>query len=294
MKNKNNTKVSHIRCKFYNLNRNVVCIILCTAIFSACERDSPVNKIKNDNDTPPLFTEISVQSGLIFHHFLGATGEHHFPELAGVGLALFDYDNDGDLDVYMLQGHMLDENKSINDASFPPPATHFPGNRLYQNRLIPDGHLRFEDVTEQAGVGSQGYGMGAAVGDYDNDGDQDLYVTNFRDNVFYKNNGDGTFTDITETSRLHEKRWSASAAFFDYDLDSDLDLFVTNYVDLTVKGAKACAGSTGQIDYCGPTSYSAVPDRLFRNDGDGYFTNVTFAFNAVPDMSDSSLNVPFP
>jgi len=275
MNNKNNTKVSYIRCKFYNLNRKAVCIILCTIIFNACERDLP-DDTEIDNDMPPLFTEIAEQSGLIFHHFLGATGEYHFPELAGVGLAIFDYDNDGDLDIYMLQGHMLDENKSINDASFPPPATHFPGNRLYQNRLIPDGHLRFEDVTEQAGVGLQGYGMGVAVGDTDNDGDQDIYVTNFRDNVFYRNNNDGTLTDITADSRLHEKRWSASAAFFDYDLDSDLDLFVTNYVDFTVKGAKACSGATGQVEYCGPKSYKAVPDRLFRNDGDNNFTNVTF------------------
>jgi hypothetical protein len=127
----------------------------------------------------------------------GATGEYYQPEIFGPGLALLDYDNDGDLDIYLLQGAMLDSGRSPAGALFPPPARHWPGDRLFRNDLDATGALKFTDVTEQAGLGSTGYGQGVAVGDYDNDGDPDLYVTNFGPNVLYRNNADGTFSDVT-------------------------------------------------------------------------------------------------
>jgi hypothetical protein len=141
--------------------------------------------------------------------------------------------------------------------------------------LAETGKLQFVDVTEQAGVGHVGYGMGVAVGDYDNDGFQDLYVTNFGQNVLYHNNGDGTFTDVTREAGVDDPHWSTSAAWVDFDGDGLLDLFVCNYVDFTTKGNKRCYAPTGDLDYCTPVAYKAVPSRLFKNLGNGKFLDVT-------------------
>ena len=225
----------------------------------------------------PLFREVATETGLNFHHFTGATGELFLPEIMGSGAALLDYDGDGDLDVYLLQSMMLNEKKKISDALFPPPPGWKPGNRLFRNDFIPTGKLRFTDVTERAGVGHVGYGMGAATGDYDNDGDPDLYVTNFGSNILYRNNGNGTFTDVTREAGVDDPRWSTSTTFLDYDRDGDLDLFVTNYVDFTPQGNKRCYDSTGELIYCTPAAYRPVPSRLFRNEGNGKFVDVTQA-----------------
>ena len=221
-----------------------------------------------------LFLEVAAQVGLDFQHFPGATGEFFLPEITGSGVGLLDYDLDGDLDVYLVQGAPLDS-AQITHYTFPPPATHFPGNRLYRNELVPSGTVRFLDVTEQAGVGFAGHGMGVAVADSDNDGDPDLYVTNVGPNVFYRNNGDGTFQDVTDTAGVQDERWSTSAAFVDYDRDGHLDVFLANYVDFTYAGNKPCYGLGGWRDYCGPQTYRPVPDRLFRNQGDGRFRDVS-------------------
>src|SRR5262245_44208656 len=222
-----------------------------------------------------LFRDVAEESGLRFHHFTGATGEFYMPEIMGSGCALFDYDGDGDLDAYFTQGTLLDEKKKMSDASFPPPAGWKPGARLFRNELIPSGKLRFTDVTEQAGVGHKGYGMGVAVGDVDNDGDRDIYVTNAGANVLYRNNGNGTFTDVTREAGVDDPRWSSSAAFLDYDRDGDLDLYVCNYIDFTLKGNKRCYAPTGEVDFCAPSAYRPAPARLFRNQGDGKFVDVT-------------------
>jgi hypothetical protein len=228
---------------------------------------------------------VAEEVGLKFRHFTGATNEFYMPEIMGAGVALFDYDNDGDLDVYLIQGTTFDPKKKPEETRFPPPPgkqrpealrQSMPsGNRLFRNELIPSGKLRFTDVTEQAGVGYVGYGMGVAVGDYDNDGFRDLYVTNFGHNVLYHNNGNGTFTDVTRQVGVDDPRWSASAAFLDYDRDGNLDLFVTNYVDFTIRGNKRCFAPTGEPDYCTPSLYRPMPDRLFRNLGNGRFADVT-------------------
>lgn len=224
------------------------------------------------DSTAALFRDVAEDVGLKFHHFTGATGDYFMPEIMGAGAAVFDYDNDGDLDVYLVQGTTLAEGKKL---LFPPRADWKPGNRLFRNMLTETGKLEFVDVTEQARVGFVGYGMGAAVADYDNDGNQDLYVTNFGRNVLYHNNGDGTFTDVTEAAGVDDVRWSTGASWLDFDGDGFLDLYVANYVDFTVKGSKQCFASTGELDYCTPRIYRPTPDRLFRNLGDGKFADVT-------------------
>ncbi len=208
----------------------------------------------------PLFDEASARTGLNFEHLNGAVGEFFMPEIMGSGLALIDYDSDGDLDVYFLQGSEFSESGSHS-------------NQLFRNELIPSGELRFVDATAGSGLDHSGYGMGAAVGDYDNDGDPDLFITNFGANALFRNDGDGTFSDVT-SSGLDDPRWSASASFFDYDNDGDLDLFFTNYVDFNVRNNKDCFDPTGARDYCTPNVYNPVPDRLFRND-DGSFVDVS-------------------
>ncbi len=223
----------------------------------------------------PLFREAAEDVGLMFYHFAGTTGQYYMPEIMGAGVALFDYDNDGDLDVYLVQGTMFDPTQDPRSARFPPPPGWKPGNRLFRNLLSETGKLAFVDVTERAGIGHIGYGMGVAVGDYDNDGFQDLYVTNFGHNILYHNNGDGTFTDVTVQARVDDPRWSTSASWVDYDHDGRLDLFVANYLDFTVKGNKQCYASTGERDYCTPKMYQPVPARLFHNLGDGTFEDVT-------------------
>jgi len=229
--------------------------------------------------TPPLFRDVAQESGLRFVHFTGSTGEYFMPEIMGAGGALFDYDGDGDLDVLLLQGTMLDESKTPAQAHFPPAPGQPPGARLFRNDRVrgPDGRyrLRFTDVTEKAGLRFSGYGMGVAVGDYDNDGHPDVYLTAFGPNALYHNNGDGTFTDVTRTAGVDDPRWSTSATFFDFDGDGDLDLFVANYLDFTIAGNKTCFDSVGARDFCSPSRYRPVPGRLFRNDGGGRFTDVT-------------------
>jgi enediyne biosynthesis protein E4 len=217
-----------------------------------------------------LFRDVAAGSGLRFQHVNGASGQFHLPEIMGAGGALFDYDGDGDLDVLLLQGTILGHSRRPDDRSTP---------RLFRNDLKPRVResLHFTDVTAGAGFTAGDYGMGVAVGDYDNDGDPDLYLTNVGANRLYRNDGGGRFTDVTRKAGdgLDDPRWSTSASFTDYDADGALDLFVTNYVEFSVNDNKICSDPTGVRDYCGPLQFRPVPDRLFRNNGDGTFIDVT-------------------
>ncbi len=226
----------------------------------------------------PLFEERAEATGLVFRHFAGAAGAYYLPEIMGPGAALFDYDGDGDLDVYLIQGSRLTPDQLLDQFPNAPQREQELVNRLFRNDLIGPsggGTLHFTDVTAQAGVGHAGYGMGVAVGDYDGDQDLDFYLTNFGENVLYRNNGDGTFSDVTRASGTGDERWSTSAAFLDYDRDGDLDLFFLNYIDFSLAGNKTCYDAVGALDYCNPNLFRPLPDRLLRNDGRGMFVDVT-------------------
>jgi len=231
----------------------------------------------------PIFVDVAPASGLDFEHWNGMSGQHYFIEPVGAGAALFDVDGDGDLDIFLSQGRLLEppgvDAKSVQPIFAPPKHS---GGRLYRNDLsiAEDGQrtLHFTDVTESSGLKADGYGMGVAAADIDNDGRIDLYLTNFGSNQLWRNvSKDGVirFVDVTEQAGVDDSRWSTSASFADIDADGWLDLFVVNYVDFRLKNHQPCRSPAGRPDFCGPLSYRGEGDRLFRNRGDGTFVDIT-------------------
>jgi hypothetical protein len=225
------------------------------------------------------FVDRALETGLAFVHFNGMSGAMFFPEIMAPGVGLLDFDNDGDLDVFLPQGQMLGTGRRLSQALFPPKLP--PRGRLFRNDLQVHANgshtLRFTDVTDASGINANGYGMGVAVGDFDNDGWIDVYVTNVGRNQLFRNNGDGTFTDVSKQSGTDDPGWSVSAAFVDYDRDGWLDLFVGNYLHYSPDANIQCHSIAGMPDYCAPFVYSAQPSRLFRNRRDGTFIDVTAA-----------------
>ena len=205
------------------------------------------------------FTDITAELGIEFRHANGESGQKYFIEPIGSGVALFDFDNDDDLDLYLVNGSDL------------PGVTSpiLPTNRLYRN----DGSA-FTDVTTEASVGDTGYGLGCCVGDYNNDGFTDLYVTNYGMNVLYRNNGDGTFTDVAEHAGVSGDQFSTGCTFVDMDVDGDLDLYVVNYVQFDPDTNPVCTRQRIQT-YCTPEALLGVSDVLYLNNGDGTFTDVS-------------------
>ena len=241
-----------------------------------------------------IFTDKAKDVGIDFVHFNGMSGQYYYCEPVGSGAAMFDYDNDGDLDIYIVQGNMLGRGKKVTDALFPPRGPLPPKDRLYRNELVGkngiSGQLRFTDVTGESGIDARGYGMGVAAGDWNNDGWIDLYVTNFGSNQMWRNNGDGTFADVTRETGTADQRWSISAAFVDFDRDGWLDLYVGNYVDFSFTNRKKCFSEGGRRDYCGPLGFNPVPERLFRNRRDGTFEDVS-AKSQIATEHNGSLGV---
>jgi hypothetical protein len=268
---------------------------------------------------PLHFAEATAAAGIDFTHTRGFSGQYFLIESNGGGAAFFDYDGDGYLDIYLVNGFELSgmpykaptdiaeraedgfwvkAQKSPNPARdydgaialdsyipYGPPSP--PTNALYRN----NGDGTFVEVTAAARVPGRGYGSGCAVADYDNDGDQDLYVSNYGPNILYRNEGDGTFAEVTEQAGVGHAGWGTSCAFSDYDRDGDVDLFVANYLDATLDNNKVCGGrvSTRQTtahgplhlitqrtrSYCSPEQYDGVRNVLYRNEGDGRFADVT-------------------
>ena len=231
------------------------------------------------DDGSAWFADRAEEAGLDFVHFNGMSGEFYFPEIMPPGVGLLDVDNDGDLDIYLVQGQLLGTGTTVDKALFPPPGPLPLAGRLYRNDLavLPDGTrtLRFTDVTGESGIDAREYGMGVATGDVDNDGRVDLYLTNLGPNQLFRNNGDGTFSDVSRQSGLDDPGWGISASFVDYDRDGWLDLYVGNYVDYSTETERECPSETGRLGYCVPQVYRAQPDKLYRNRGDGSFVDVT-------------------
>jgi hypothetical protein len=214
--------------------------------------------------TLPVFTDVTKEVGINIKHSYGDFELTNIVEGTGAGAMFFDYDGDGWLDIYFANGCWL---KNVNDNR----------GRILREKLTSslyrnNGNGTFTDVTKKAGVGHKGYGVGCSAADFDNDGDLDLYLLNYGPNVFYRNNGDGTFTDVSEASGLANPKWSLSAPWFDYDGDGDLDVYVANYLEYDSGKFRSYYAAAG---YPGPLSYRGQPDTLYRNNGDGTFTDVT-------------------
>ncbi len=215
-------------------------------------------------NTLPVFNDVTKEGGIVFNHCLGAKKISNIVEATGSGCGWIDYDRDGKIDLYMVNGAYLE---GVSDPRSPFKGQHM-SSRLYHN----NGDGTFTDVTEKAGVGNDNrYGMGVLVGDYDNDGYPDLYVTNYGRNTLYHNNGNGTFTDVTEKAGVGCGRWSTGAAFIDYDKDGLPDLFVGVYLEYDSKYRLFYEADV----YPGPLAYPEQSSVLYHNNGDGTFTDVT-------------------
>ncbi|MDA8018258.1 MAG: CRTAC1 family protein [Thermoanaerobaculia bacterium] len=216
-------------------------------------------------DDTPLFVETALDAGIDFDHEHGGTGRYYYVEIMAGGGAWIDFDGDGDLDLYAVQGQNL--------GNAPPTLT----DRIYRNLGATPGERvpRFEDATEELGLEMTGYGLGAAAGDFDNDGWTDLYVTQLGSNVLLRNDSGQGFEDVSAAAGVTGNELSSSAAFVDLDGDGWLDLYVTNYLRYRLESDKICTDMVGLPEYCGPQSYEPERDRLYRNRGDGTFEDVT-------------------
>ncbi len=237
--------------------------------------------------TAVTFRDIASAAGVVFRHVNGASPAKHFAETMGSGGLFFDYDGDGWIDIFLVDGG------SQADPAIGRTARH----RLFRNRR----NGSFEDVTAKSGIRHSGYGMGACAGDYDNDGRIDLYITNASANALYRNAGGGSFTDVTAAAGVGSTRWASSCGFLDFDRDGDLDIFVTNYVTMGKNANRVCRGGTPAVRvYCHPLNFEGTQNTLYRNNGKGTFTDVvaqagiaTFRGNglgvAVADYDDDGL-----
>jgi hypothetical protein len=247
--------------KFPQLHRSIAASALIICMLGA----APVQDVQ--------FSDVTQTVKIQFQQENSATSNKYLVETMGGGVALFDYDNDGRLDIFFTNGAKIDD--PMPDGKLPDKSDPKFSNRLYHQ----SSNGTFTDVTEKAGltgIPQNHYDMGVAVGDYDNDGFEDMYVTGFGGNTLYHNNGDGTFTDVTKKAGVAASGWNTSAGFLDYDNDGKLDLFVTRYVDWTFKTNRYCGEEKpGYRAYCHPDNYEGVTSILYHNDGNGTFTDVS-------------------
>ena len=230
-------------------------------VIGACGRATEVSKIQ-PAPAVELFVNRASDLGIHFQHESGATGNLYMPETTGAGVGVFDYDRDGDLDIYFVQGGSLGVASGAHD-------------QIYRNDLTSNGSWKFVDVTDSSGVLASEYGQGIAIGDVDNDGLEDIFLANFGRDQIWLNNGDGSFRQVTKQSGLGDSDWASSAVFFDIDRDGWQDLFVTRYLHYSTATHKDCFFTTGTPDYCKPGSYTPKSDLLYRNTGNGRFEAMT-------------------
>ena len=253
-----------------NCRTESICLVALTWLACTCQGASAAEI---------TLTDVTQQTGITFRHTDGGSGRQYIVEYITGGLALFDYDQDGDVDLYFLNGAPQPGTPQVDPLRAAPPS-----NALYRN----DGNWVFTDVTAEAGVGDIGHSLGVAVADYDNDGDPDLYINNFGPNRLYRNNGDGTFSDVTAPAGVGNGNVvGAGACFLDYDADGDADLFVANYVRFSYDN-HVVRTKQGYPTFASPKDYEPEPDALFRNDGDGTFTDVSLQ-SAIASKASSGM-----
>ncbi|MHC4605245.1 MAG: FG-GAP repeat domain-containing protein, partial [Planctomycetota bacterium] len=239
-----------IRERRTHLERWIAAVLILLCAFSYAPAKSTIT-----------LTDVTKETQIAFKHTDGSSGRRYIMETVTAGLALFDYDNDGDIDIYFLNGAALKGTKVGVE----------PVNALYRN----EGNWKFTDVTEKAGVGDSGYGLGVAVGDYDNDGDSDIYLSNHGPNILYRNNGNGTFTDVTKQTGVENGSYTGGGTcFLDMDKDGDLDLYVSNYLEFSYDKHFITTGNGFPV-YNNPALFPPGPDALYCNNGDGTFIDVS-------------------
>jgi len=231
----------------------VLLLLICS-----CTETQQKESVPTVADFEPWLIDEAATRGVNFSWISGDTGTYNMPEIIGGGAAMLDFDNDGDLDLYLIQGG------------------HLGSSETESNVLLRNDEGIFVDITEQSNTGDAGYGMGIAVGDYNNDGFEDIYITNVGANVLLQNNGDGTFENVTTKAGVGDTGWGASCAFADFDKDGDLDIYATNYLVWSDGLELECFNPMGLVDYCSPTNYMApARDVLYKNNGDGTFVDVS-------------------
>lgn len=240
--------------------------VLCLWLLAA--RAKPGSPGQQPDIVPGNFVDVTASSGVAFHHYASQTAKKYNLEIMGSGVALFDYDNDGRLDIFLVNGAPISDPTPL--GTIPRKTDPKYWHRLYHQK--PDG--TFEDVTERAGVQGLGYGFGVAVGDYDNDGFEDLFVTEYGGNRLYHNNGNGTFTDVTDKAGVGGSGWSTSAAWVDLDNDGLLDLVVLRYVQWDFEDRPCMVNGTIRT-YCHPDNFQPIAPLVYHNNGDGTFTEVS-------------------
>ncbi len=264
------TDIRH--CRHGNIDARfailLLCLLLPVPLMLVAGQEHPSTPPASPSATPGKFVDITAHSGINFRYQASHTSKKYLPETMGAGVALFDYDNDGRLDIFLVNGAPLADPTA--KGTIPQKTGPQYWNRLYHQKT--DG--TFEDVTEKAGLQGTGYGMGVAVGDYDNDGYEDLYVTAYGGNKLYHNNGNGTFTDVTQKAGVGGSGWSTSAAWVDLDGDGFLDLVVLRYLEWDFDDIWCGEHKEGYRAYCHPDFFKPVSPLVYHNNGNGTFTEV--------------------
>ena len=256
--------------RFNVINGNLLIVaLLASCLIVAAAQQLPDHKSEDAKPSQPKFTDVTSTLGISFQHIASHTSKKYLIETMGSGVALFDYDNDGRLDIFAVNGAPLSDPTPKGTVPQKSGPEHW--NRLYHQKQ----NGTFEDVTTKAGLAGVGYGMGVAVGDYDNDGYEDLYVTAYGGNKLYHNNGDGTFTDVTAKAGVGASGWSTSAAWVDLDNDGLLDLIALRYLEWDFDDLWCGEHREGYRAYCHPDSFKPVSPLVYHNDGNGHFTEIS-------------------